>query len=129
MCGSRILYYYVAGMVKMKFRLNWIQPRLILPFLCFLALINNIMYMSFASPRGRHPRQSGEYVGEYRGIDWIVYPWGGKNSRHCFSSKGRGWGNCKFCKIRDGNHGDITRIYCKKGFIKGEATNSVREIF
>ena len=70
MCGSRILYYYVAGMVKMKFRLNWIQPRLILPFLCFLALINNIMQVSSACPR------SGEYVGEYRGMDWILCPGG-----------------------------------------------------
>ena len=129
MSGSRILYYYVAGMVKMKFRFNWIQPRLILPFLCFLALINNIRYMSSACPRGRPPHQSGEYVGECRGMDWILCPWGGENSRHCFSSKRRGWANCKFCRILDGNHGNIMSIYCKKGFIKGEATNSVIEIF
>ena len=30
-------------------------------------------------------------------------------------------GNCKFCKIVDGNHGDITRINSKKAFIKKEA--------
>ena len=30
-------------------------------------------------------------------------------------------GNCKFCKIVDGNHGVITMITCKKAFIKGEA--------
>ena len=113
----------------MKFRLNWSQPRLILPFLCFLTLIITIMHMSSACPRGRPPRQSGEYFGEYGGIDWILYPWEGENSRHCFSSKRRGWANCKFCKILDGNHGNIMRIYRKKGFIKGEATNSVREIF
>ena len=110
----------------MKFRLNGSQPRLILPFLCFLALIITIMHMSFAC---RPPRQSGEFVGEYCGIDWILYPWEGEDSRHCFSSKRRGWANCKFCKILDGNHGNIMRIYHKKGFVKGEATNSVREIF
>ena len=26
------------------------------------------------------------------------------------SSKKRGWGNSKFCKIADGNHGDTTGI-------------------
>ena len=65
-------------MVKMKFRLNWIQPRLILPFLCFLALIIKIMHMSSACPGGRPPGQSGEYIGEYRGMDWILYPWVGE---------------------------------------------------
>ena len=66
---------------------------------------------------------------------WILCPWGGENSRYYFiSSKGRRWGNCKFCKIADGKHGDIMGIYRKKGFIKGEAlrllrTNSVRENF
>ena len=48
--------------------------------------------------------------------------------------KGRGWGNCKFCKIADGNDGDIMGIYRKKNFTKGEAlhflrTNLVRENF
>ena len=92
------------------------------------------MHMSSACPRGRSLGRPGEYVGEYRGIDWILCPLGGENSRHCFSSKGRVWGNCKFCKITDGNHRDIMGIYHKKGFIKGEAlhllrTNSVRENF
>lgn len=62
----------------MKFRLNGSQPRLILPFLCFLALIITIMHMSSACPRGRPPRQSGEYVGEHGRIDWILYPWEGE---------------------------------------------------
>ena len=82
----------------------------------------------------RAPGQPGKYVGEYKGIYWFLCPWGGENSRHCFSSKGRRRGNCKFCKIADGKHGDIMGIYRKKGFIKGEAlrllrTNSVRENF
>ena len=34
-------------------------------------------------------------------------------------------GNCKFCKIADGNHGDITRINRKKAFIKEEAFKNV----
>ena len=42
------------------------------------------------------------------------------------SSKGRGWGNCKFCKIADGNHGDITVIYRKKGFYKRRSITSFR---
>ena len=58
--------------------------------------------------------------GEYKGIYWILCPWGGENSRYCFSSKGRRWGNCKFCKIADGKQGDITGIYREKCFIKGE---------
>ena len=34
-------------------------------------------------------RQLGEYVGEYSGIDWILCPWGGENSRHCFKFEGK----------------------------------------
>ena len=77
------------------------------------------MHMSTACPGGRPPGQPAEYVGEYKGMDSMNCPWGGENSRCC--SKGRGWENGKFCKIGDGNHGDITGIYRKKSFIKGEA--------
>ena len=61
-------------------------------------------------------------------------PGEGKIHDIVLSSKGRGWGNCKFCKIAEGNHGNIMGIYRKKGFIKGEPlrllrTNSVRENF
>ena len=37
-------------------------------------------------------------------------------------------GNCKFCKIANGNHGDITGIDRKKAFIKGEALNVFQEL-
>ena len=65
-----------------------------------------LMHMSSACPRGRTSGQPGGYVGEYKGMDWILCPWGGENSRQ----KG-GWGIRKFCKIADGNHGDTTGIY------------------
>ena len=48
------------------------------------------MHMSSACPGGRPPGQPGEYVREYRiGYDWIPYPWGGENSRHCFKFEGK----------------------------------------
>ena len=78
------------------------------------------MHMSSAFPGGRPPEQPGEYVGEYKGMDWMNAPGEGKNHDVVLSS-GRGWGNCKLCKIADGNQGDVTGIYLKKGFIKGEA--------
>ena len=72
----------------------------------------NFMHMSLACPRGRPLGRPGVYVGEYKGIDWILCLWGGENSRHCFKFEGkRGRGNCKFCKIVGSNHGDITGIY------------------
>ena len=49
----------------------------------------NFMHMSLACPRGRPPGQPGEYVGEYRGMDWILCPWGGENSQHCFKFEGK----------------------------------------
>ena len=35
-------------------------------------------------------------------------------------------GNCKFCKIAGGNHGNIMGIYRKKGFLKGGALRLLR---
>ena len=55
--------------------------------------------MSSACPWGRTPGQPGEYVGEYKGMNWLLCPWAGENSRHCFEFEGKGWGNSKFCKI------------------------------
>ena len=52
--------------------------------------------------------------------------WGGENSRRCFEFEGKRVGNCKFCKIADGNHGDITVIYRKKGFYKRRSITSFR---
>ena len=69
-----------------------------------------IMHMSSACPWGRTPGQLGEYVGEYKGMNWLLCPWAGQNSRHCFEFEGKGWGNSKFCKITDANHGDIRGI-------------------
>ena len=48
-----------------------------------------IMHMSSACPWDRHPGQPGEYAREYRGIDWILCPCVGENSRHCFKLKGK----------------------------------------
>ena len=60
-------------------------------------------------------------LGDAKGwIGWTA-PEEGKIHDVVLRSKGRGWGNCKFCKITDGNHGDVTGIYRKKGFLKGEA--------
>ena len=70
----------------------------------------SIMHMSSACPWGRTPGQPGEYVGEYKGMNWLLCPWAGENSRHCFEFEGKGWGNSKFCKITDANHGDIRGI-------------------
>ena len=72
--------------------------------------VSVIMHMSSACPWGRTPGQPGEYVGEYKGINWLLCPWAGENSRHCFEFEGRGWGNSKFCKITDANLGDIRGI-------------------
>ena len=90
--------------------------------------------MSSARPGGRPPGQPGEYVGIERGIIGFSASEEGKIHDSVLSSKGRGCGNCKFCKIEDGNQGDITGIYRKKVFIKCEAlrllrTNSVRDNF
>ena len=69
-----------------------------------------IMHMSSACPWGTTPGQPGENVGEYKGMNWLLCPWAGENSRHCFEFEGKGWGNSKFCKITDANHGDIRGI-------------------
>ena len=69
-----------------------------------------LMHMSSACPWGRTPGQPGEYVGEYKGMNWPLCPCAGENSRHCFEFEGKGWGNSKFCKITDPNNGDITGI-------------------
>ena len=58
-----------------------------------------VMHMSSACPWGRTPGQPGEYVGEYKGMNWLLCPWAGENLRHCFEFKGKGWGDLKFCKI------------------------------
>ena len=78
--------------------------------LCSLVFYLRVMHMSSACPWGRTPGQPGEYVGEYKGMNWLLCPWAGENSRHCFEFEGKGWGNSKFCKITDANHGDIRGI-------------------
>ena len=60
----------------------------------------SVMHMSSACPWGRTPGQPGECVGEYKGMNWLLCPWAGENSRHCFEFEGKGWGNSKFCKIK-----------------------------
>ena len=52
----------------------------------------NFMHMSLACPRGRPLGRPGVYVGEYKGIDWILCLWGGENSRHCFKFEGKSGG-------------------------------------
>ena len=48
-----------------------------------------IMHMSSVCPGGGPAGQPGECVGVYRGIDWILCPWGGENSRHYFKFEGK----------------------------------------
>ena len=62
----------------MKFRLNGSQPRLILPFLCFLALIITIMHMSSACPRGRPRASQGNMLGNTAGQTGFSTPGKGK---------------------------------------------------
>ena len=64
------------------------------------------MHMSSASPRGRTPGQPGEFMREYNEMDWIVFPWEGGNSCHCFRFKEKGW-DSKDSKV----HRDPTVIY------------------
>ena len=66
------------------------------------------MHMSTACPWGRPQGKPGEYVGEYKGRDWM----------NCFKFEGKRVGELQ---ILEGNYGDITGIYRIKGFIKGEA--------
>ena len=68
------------------------------------------MHMSSACPWGRTPGQPGEYVGEYKGMNWLLCPWAGENSRHCFEFEGKGWGIRNFVKFTDANHGDIRGV-------------------
>ena len=49
--------------------------------------------------------------GNTRGQIGFSAPGEGKIHDIVLSSKGRGWGNCKFCKIVGSNHGDIRGIY------------------
>ena len=88
-----------------------------------VAMFIVFMHMSSACPRGRTPGQPGGYVGEYKGMDWILCPWGGENSRHCFKFEEKGVGNSKFCKIADGNHGDTTGI--PRGFLQRPGDDSL----
>ena len=59
---------------------------------------SEIMHMSSACLWGRTPGQPGEYVGEYKGMNWLLCPWAGENSRHCFEFEGKGWGVRNFVK-------------------------------
>ena len=56
---------------------------------------------------------------------WIGFsaPGEGKIRDIVLSSKKRGWGNSKFCKIADGNHGDTTGI--PRGFLQRPGDDSL----
>ena len=71
----------------------------------------NFMHMSLACPREDPQANQGNMSGNTGG--WIGFSAPGEGKIHdiVLSSKGRGWGNCKFCKIVGSNHGDITGIY------------------
>ena len=75
-----------------------------------ISLCIGLIHMSSACPRDRTPGQPGEYIGEYKADKGILCPRVGENSRDFFKFKGKGWGNSKFCKITDGNHGDNMEI-------------------
>ena len=63
--------------------------------------------MSSACPWGRTPGQPGEYVGQYKGMNWLLCPWAGEIRDIVLSSKERGGGIQNFVKFTDANHGDI----------------------
>ena len=56
---------------------------------------------------------------------WIGFsaPGEGKIRDIVLSSKKRGWGNSKFCKIADGNHGDTMGI--PRGFLQRPGDDSL----
>ena len=68
------------------------------------------MHMSLACPRIDPRDIQGNMLENTR--EWIKFsaPWEGKFTT-LFQVRGKRVGNCKFCKIVDGNHGDITGIY------------------
>ena len=74
------------------------------------AIIKFVMHMSSACPWGRTPGQPGKYVGEYKGMNWLLCPWAGENSDIVLSSKERGGGIRNCVKFTDANHGDIRGI-------------------
>ena len=73
-----------------------------------LELTRKGRFLSYAHVIGLPP---GEYVGEYKGMNWFLCPWAGENSRDCFDFEGKGWGNSKFCKFMDANYEDIRGIF------------------
>ena len=75
-------------------------------FLNIARIKRTFMHMSSACPRGRTPGQPGGYVGEYKGMDWILCPWGGENLRHCFKFEEKGGGGIpNFVKSRTATTG------------------------
>ena len=56
---------------------------------------------------------------------WIGFSAPGEGKIHdiVLSSKKRGWGNLKFCKIVDSNHGDTTGI--PRGFLQRPGDGSL----
>ena len=81
-----------------------------------MLIIMHMSMMSSACLGGRSAGQPGEYVEEYMGKIGFSARGEGKIRDIVLSSKGKGWGNCKSCKIADGNHRDIIGINRKKGF-------------
>ena len=83
------------------------------------------MHMSSACPWDRTLGQPGEYVGEYKGMNWLISaPGQGKIRDIVLSSKERGGGMRNFVKFTDANYGDIRGICCfpqpiNTGNIKG----------
>ena len=70
-------------------------------------------------PQGLTPRSTRGilYVREYKGMEWVLCPWAGGNSRDCFRINELEWGNSQHCWIMVGNHGDIIGIFiiCMEG--------------
>ena len=60
------------------------------------------MHMSSANPGGRPPGLPGGDVGEYKGMESLLCPWVGENSRDCFKINELGRGNSRnFCRGLD----------------------------
>ena len=66
-------------------------------------MLATVMHMSSACPRGRPPGWRGGYVREFKGMEWVLCPWAGGNSRDCFRINELGWGNLQHCWIMVSN--------------------------
>ena len=85
------------------------------------------MHMSSTCPRGCLPGLPGQYIREYKGMEWVLCFWVGWNSRHCFRINELGWGNSQHCWIMGANHEDITGLFLMRQTWLGDFLQPLRE--